>query len=138
MLDTTTDAGARAQRRLQEEEIAWLTTVRHDGQPQSVPIWFLWEGETFLIYSQPNRQKLRNIRRNPRVALNLNSNPRGGDIVRVEGTAGIVEDTPPADEVPEYVQKYQAAIARIGFDPRSFAQAYSVPFRVTATRWQVW
>ena len=38
MLDTTTDAGARAQRRLQEEEIAWLTTVRADGQPQSVPV----------------------------------------------------------------------------------------------------
>jgi PPOX class probable F420-dependent enzyme len=123
---------------LQEEEIAWLTTVRHDGQPQSVPVWFLWEGETFLIYSQPDRQKLRNIHQNPRVALNLNSNPRGGDIVRIEGTAGIVEDTPPADEVPEYVQKYQAAIARIGFDPPGFAQAYSVPFRVTATRWQVW
>ena len=37
MLDTTTEA--RADRRLREEEVAWLTTVRPDGQPQSVPIW---------------------------------------------------------------------------------------------------
>ena len=138
MLDTTTEAGGRAERRLHEEEIAWLTTVRVDGQPQSVPVWFLWDGQTFLIYSQPDRQKLRNISRNPRVDLNLNSNAYGGDIVRVEGMAEIVEDAPSANEVPEYVEKYRAAIARIGFDPDSFARAYSVPLRVAPTRWQVW
>jgi hypothetical protein len=78
MSDATTEAGGRADRRLREEEVAWLTTVRSDGQPQSVPIWFLWDGETFLIYSQPGRQKLKNITRNP----------------RTEGTAEIVEDFP--------------------------------------------
>ncbi|HZY58051.1 MAG TPA: TIGR03667 family PPOX class F420-dependent oxidoreductase [Rubrobacteraceae bacterium] len=138
MLDTTTESGARADRRLQDEEIIWLTTVRRDGQPQSVPVWFLWDGGTFLVYSQPGRQKLRNISRNPRVALNLNSNTRGGDVVRVEGMTEIVEDAPPATEVGEYVEKYRAAIARIGFDPNGFARAYSVALRVTPTRWQVW
>jgi hypothetical protein len=34
----------------------------------------LWDGETFLVYSQPGRQKLRNIATNPRLGLNLNSN----------------------------------------------------------------
>jgi PPOX class probable F420-dependent enzyme len=138
MLDTTTEAGRRAERRLREEEISWLTTVRADGQPQSVPVWFLWTGEDFLIYSQPGRQKLRNIGRNPRVDLNLNSNAYGGDVVRVEGIAEIVENAPPAGEVPEYVEKYRAAIARIGFDPDGFARAYSVAVRVTPARWQVW
>jgi PPOX class probable F420-dependent enzyme len=66
MLDTTTEAGGRAERRLREEEIAWLTTVRSDGQPQSVPVWFFWDGEKFLVYSRPGRQKLRNIDRDPR------------------------------------------------------------------------
>lgn len=138
MLDTTTEAGGRAERRLHEEEIAWLTTVRQDGQPQSVPVWFLWDGQTFLIYSQPGRQKLRNIAKNPRIDLNLNSNAHGGDVVRVEGMAEIVEDAPSATEVPEYVEKYRTAIARIGFEPEGFARAYSVPLRVTPTRWQVW
>ena len=138
MLDTTSEAGGRAQRRLHEEQIAWLTTVRQDGQPQSVPVWFLWDEQTFLIYSQLGRQKLRNIDANPKVNLNLNSNAHGGDVVRAEGVADIVEDAPPATEVPEYVQKYCAAIARIGFDPEGFARAYSVPLRITPTRWQVW
>ncbi len=132
MLDATTE------RRLREEEVAWLTTVRSDGQPQSVPVWFLWDGETFLIYSQQGRQKLRNIRRNPRVGLNLNSNAHGGAVVRTEGTAELVEDVPLATEVGEYLEKYRAAIARIGYDPDGFAQDYSVPIRVTPGRWQIW
>jgi PPOX class probable F420-dependent enzyme len=103
-----------------------------------VPVWFLWDGEGFLIYSQSGRQKLRNISKNPRVDLNLNSNVHGGDVVRLEGTADIVEDAPPATEVPEYVEKYRDAIARIGFDPDGFARAYSVAIRVTPARWQVW
>ena len=138
MLDPTTGAGGRAERRLREEEVAWLTTVRPDGQPQSVPIWFLWDGDTLLLYSRPGQQKLKNIGQNSRVGLNLNSNARGGDVVRVEGTAEIVADVPPANEVGEYLEKYRQAIARIGFDPDSFARAYSVALRVTPARWQVW
>jgi hypothetical protein len=51
VLDTTTEAGGRAERRLREEQIIWMTTVRSDGQPQSVPVWFFWDGEKFLVYS---------------------------------------------------------------------------------------
>ena len=138
MLDATTEAGGRAERRLREEQIIWMATVRSDGQPQSVPVWFFWDGEKFLVYSQPDRQKLRNIERNPRVGLNLNSNAQGGDVVRAEGVTEIVEDAPPATGVPEYVEKYRDAIARIGFDPDGFARAFSVALRVTPTRWQVW
>ncbi len=66
MLDTTSEAGSRAEERLHDEEIAWLTTVRPDGQPQSVPVWFLWDGEGFLVYSRPGARKLRNIEANPK------------------------------------------------------------------------
>ncbi len=138
MFDTTTEAGKRAEVRLKEEEISWMTTVRSDGQPQTVPVWFLWDEEGFLIYSQPGRQKLKNISRNPNVGLNLNSNAHGGDVVRLEGTARIDEDAPPASEVAPYVEKYRESIARIGFDPEGFARAYSVAVRVTPERWQVW
>ena len=132
MLDTAT--GARAERRLREEGIIWLTTVRSDGQPQSVPVWFLWDGETFLVYSRPSQQKLKNIGRNARVGLHLNANDRGGEVVRAEGAAEVVQDVPPANEVGEYLEKYRESIARIGFDPDGFARAYSVALRVTPDR----
>jgi PPOX class probable F420-dependent enzyme len=137
MLDTTTEAGARADRRLREEIMIWLTTVRSDGQPQSVPVWFLWDGETFLVYSRPGQQKLKNIGRNARFGLHLNANDRG-DVVRAEGAAEVVQDIPPANEVGEYLEKYRESIACIGFDPDGFARAYSVALRVTPDRWRVW
>jgi PPOX class probable F420-dependent enzyme len=136
--DTTTGAGARADRRLREVQIAWLTTVRSDGQPQSVPVWFMWDGQDFLIYSRPDRQKLKNVGGNSRVGLHLNSDERGDDVVRVEGRAEVADDLPPADELPGYVEKYREAIARIGYDPEGFARDYSVALRVTPERWQVW
>jgi len=138
LFDTTTEVGKRAESRLKEEEIAWMTTVRSDGQPQTVPVWFLWDDDGFLIYSQPNRQKLKNISRNPRVGLNLNTNEQGNDVVRLEGTASIDEDAPLSSEVTPYVEKYRESIARIGYDVEGFARAYSVAVRVTPERWQVW
>jgi PPOX class probable F420-dependent enzyme len=98
----------------------------------------LWEGDTFLIYSQPGRQKLRNIGSNSRVGLHLNSNASGGDVVRIEGTAEVVQDVPPADELAEYIEKYRESIVWISFDPDGFARAYSVALRRTPNRWQVW
>jgi PPOX class probable F420-dependent enzyme len=138
LFDTTTEVGKRAESRLKEEEIAWMTTVRSDGQPQTVPVWFLWDDDGFLIYSQPNRQKLKNISRNPRVGLNLNTNEQGNDVVRLEGTASIDEDAPLSSEVTPYVEKYRESIARIEYDVEGFARAYSVAVRVTPERWQVW
>ena len=53
MLDTTPEAGGRAERRLREEAISWLTSVRADGQPQSLPVWFLWDGGLSLYAPKP-------------------------------------------------------------------------------------
>jgi hypothetical protein len=36
--------GASAEQRLQDEKTIWLTTVAADGQPQSSPVGFLWDG----------------------------------------------------------------------------------------------
>ncbi len=58
--------------------------------------------------------------------------------MRAEGVAKIVENVPPANEVPDYVEKYSVAITRIGFDPGGFARVYPVPLRIKPTRWQVW
>lgn len=138
MFDTSTQTGARAQRRLREEGIAWLTTVRPDGMPQPVPVWFFWDGETFLIYSQPGARKVKNIRKNPRVAVNLNSDAGGMNIVRAEGTAEVVEDAPPATGVPEYLEKYRPQIPRLGMSEEEFAGMYRTAIRIHPERWQVW
>jgi PPOX class probable F420-dependent enzyme len=134
LLDTSTEFGARVSRRLREDRVIWLTTVRADLTPQPSPVWFFWDGQTFLIYSQPNQQKLRNIQHNPKVALHLDGDGMGGNIVVFTGQARVAIDARPANEVDEYVQKYRRAIARIGMTPESFAHTYSVPLQVTPTK----
>ena len=133
-IDTTTPFGERAQRRLAEDRLAWLTTTSADGTPQPVPVWFLWDrADSFLIYSKPATAKLANIGERPRVSLHLDGNGQGGDIVVVLGQAAVSDD-PPADAVPAYVAKYAAFIERNSWTPESFAADYSVPLRITATR----
>lgn len=133
-IDTSTDFGRRAERRLRDQPIGWLVTVSPAGAPQPVPVWFLWDGAAgLLIYSRPDTSKLRNIAANPRVAMHLDGDGRGGDIVIVSGRAHVSDD-PPADRIVDYIAKYGALIGGNGWTPASFAADYAVPIRVGLTR----
>lgn len=135
LFDTTTEFGARVARHLRDDEVVWLTTVNGDHKPEPSPVWFLWDGtDTILIYSQPDKPKLRNIAENPTVALNFNTTPTGEDVVVLSGEAALDDQAPPPSEHPGYLAKYRDAITRIGYDPQRFAQSYSVPIRVRLTR----
>lgn len=125
------DFGRRAERRLREEGIIWLTTVDRSGRPQPRPVWFLWDGESILIYSQPGAQKIKHIVAKPHVALNLDGDGRGGDIIVLIGDARVDTEVLPADQVPAYVEKYAWGFERIGMTAAQFAATYSVALRVT-------
>lgn len=133
LIDDTTDFGRRVSRRLQEEQVIWLTTTGPDGTPQPRPVWFLWDGESFLIYSQPDTYKLAHIGQNRKVALNLNSDSEGGDIVVFIAEAQVAKDGLPANRVADYAQKYQDGFQRIGMTAQEFADSFSVPIRVKPT-----
>ena len=132
-IDTSTDFGARVTRHLEEDRVVWLTTVNPDGTPQPSPVWFLWDGETVLIYSQPSAPKLRNIAQHPRVSLNFNCTPSGGDVVILTGEGRLDPEAPPASAMPAYVEKYAQGIRDIRMTPETFAQSYSVALRITPT-----
>jgi PPOX class probable F420-dependent enzyme len=134
MFDINTEFGARVAQRLDEESVIWLTTVRDDSTPQPTPVWFLWDGESFLIYSQPQAYKIRNITRNPRVTLNFNSDKHGNDVIVFRGSASIDPSIPPADQVPAYIEKYRSGIKELGSTPAEFAGEYSIAIRVHPTR----
>jgi PPOX class probable F420-dependent enzyme len=129
------DRRAHAEGRLRANLMAWLTTVRPDGRPDSVPVWFLLrDDETILIYSQPGKIKLRNISGNPNVALGLDVTDIGRDIVRIEGTAEHVPGFPRADQVPEYVAKYTERIGAIFGTVSRFAEMYPEALIITPKR----
>ena len=103
------------QTRLKRELIIWIATVGRDGHPHVVPVWFWWDGKFVVIYAVPG-QKVRDIQANPNVALHLNTDPVGDDVVRIDGTAKIDPKQPPAYQVPNYVRKYREQIKRLRLD----------------------
>ena len=136
-IDRDSASGERADERLATERIAWLTTVAPDGMPQTSPIWFLWDGDEFLLYSLDS-PRARNIGGHDRVSLHLEGNGLGGDIVVVEGLARIDETLPSAAENPAYVAKYGPVMKDRGWTPEWFAGRYSVPIRIAPTRFRYW
>ncbi len=125
-----------AEERLGREVVIWLTTVRADGQPQSSPVWFWWDGRDVWIWSLPGSGKVPNLRGQPRVSLHLEGDGTGGEIVTMEGTATFVDR--PVLDVPQYVAKYHDLIEAMGSDDERFAAGYSVGIRVTPTRTRVY
>jgi PPOX class probable F420-dependent enzyme len=135
MLDRSTPSGAKGAALIDDAYVAWLTTVRPNGQPQSSPVWFVIDDQDFLIYSLPDTARTANLATNSMVSLNLDSNA-GSDVVVVEGTARVV-DGPRSIDHAGYQDKYRDGMPSIGHTPESFADRYSVPIRVTPTRWRI-
>jgi PPOX class probable F420-dependent enzyme len=130
-LDMNTEFGIHVAKRLQEDEVIWLTTVRPDGIPQPNPVWFLWEGDTLTIYSQPGAHKVSHIQSHPQVALNFNTTPDGGDVVIFTGEAQIDPAPTSVNANLAYLKKYAQGIHDINSTPDAMARDYSAVIKVT-------
>lgn len=119
--------------RLKRELVIWLATAGRDGHPHAVPVWFWWDGESILIYAVPG-QKVRDIQANPNVALHLNTDPVGDDVVRIDGTAKVDARQPPAYKVLGFVRKYREQIRGFDWTPKVFSEKYHHAIRVKPTR----
>jgi PPOX class probable F420-dependent enzyme len=134
----SSDDRERVEARLQHNLIAWLTTVRPDGQPVTVPVWFLQRNdETILVYSQPTSPKLRNISANPKVSFALDVSDLGRNVVRLEGVARLAEDIAPADQQSSYLAKYSERIAALFESPERFSALFSATLIITPTKLRI-
>jgi PPOX class probable F420-dependent enzyme len=75
--------------------LAHLTSLNRDGSPQVTVVWVGIEDEEFVISHLALHQKIKNIRRDPRVALSMlsdSTNPQGlREYVVIYGNARITE-----------------------------------------------
>ncbi len=116
MLDLSEPTYAHTLDRLRDDTMIWLCSVRPDGRPHVVPVWFLLDGNSILTFSQPENQKVRNLRQNPNVMLALDDTHGGGDVVMIEGRAELVDD--PSVTAAMYQTKYARQLAQLATDPR--------------------
>lgn len=56
---------------LREPAFCQVATLMKDGSPQITQVWVDTDGEHILVNSAVGRQKDRNVRRDPRVAVNV-------------------------------------------------------------------
>ncbi len=69
-----------------------LATVRDDGRPHVVPVWFDLDGDSIIFTTWHSTVKARNIRRDPRVALCVDDETPPFSYLMVEGTATLSDD----------------------------------------------
>jgi PPOX class probable F420-dependent enzyme len=105
-------ADAAVQRFLATKEIVVLATVREDGSPLAMPMWFLHDLATLTMISEAGTQKIRNLRRDGRVCVVAEAGGGGADIrgVTVLGRAVFLDDGP---ERRAFVERFHAKYNRL-------------------------
>ena len=80
---------------LEKGPLAHLTTLNSDGAPQVTVVWVGFEDEEFVMAHLAMHQKVKNIRRDPRVALSLLSDKTNAagmrEYVVVHGKARVTD-----------------------------------------------
>lgn len=136
LLDLSHARDAHIDHRLRTEPIVWLSTVRPDGRPHLVPVWFLWDGRSILFFSQPRAQKVRNLRHSRQVLLALNADDEGEDVVILEGEATLLPAGTVDSTLPPFVEKYARLMARLETTPATMAAGYTQAIQVMPLRFR--
>ena len=95
---------------LDGKNFASVATLRPDGAPQTSVVWIKREGDTVVFSSLQDRQKVRNLRHDPRISLSVFDRANPYASAEIRGTAEILPD--PDKRLPhELSHKY------LGIDP---------------------
>jgi PPOX class probable F420-dependent enzyme len=139
MIDLSSDFGRAVQQHIEDQYVIWLTTVDSNLMPQPRPVWFIWEDDAFLIFSQAQAYKVKHIAHNPKVALHFNTDETGDKHVIVfTGQASIEPNHPPAHQVPAYYEKHKEDIAGLEMTPEEFSREYSIAIKIRPTEVRGW
>jgi PPOX class probable F420-dependent enzyme len=77
---------------LEQPRTAKLATVRADGRPHVVPVWFDLDGDTIVFTTWHTTVKAANIRRDPRIALCVDDERPPFSYVLIDGIATLSND----------------------------------------------
>jgi PPOX class probable F420-dependent enzyme len=132
-------ADARIQQFLAGKEVVVLCTVQRDGAPLAMPMWFLHTPAALYMISVDGLQKVRNLRRDPRLCVVAEAGNRGAAIkgVVIQGRAEFIVD--PAQRRPivdRLLDKYDPDLARL-WGGRAMPPN-RVLFRITAEKVRSW
>jgi PPOX class probable F420-dependent enzyme len=134
-------AWADVERRLADAQNYWVVTVGRDGTPQATPVWGVWLDGRFCFSCGADTVKRRNLRRNPHVAVHLES---GDQAVMLRGTAELTGGDDEPRVIAALQRKYGramvpdtfAALSGVGFIVRPLSILSWSSFPTDVTRWE--
>lgn len=87
--------------------LATVVTLMPDGQPQALLTWVDTDGEHILVNTEPQRQRARNLRRDPRVTVLIHAADNAYDWSEVRGhVVDMVGGDPARSHVDEVANRY--------------------------------
>jgi PPOX class probable F420-dependent enzyme len=85
---------------------AVIATVRADGQPVSVPTWYVWEGGRVLVNMDEGRKRLDYLRAEPRVSLSVLAEGNWYSHVSLTGRVVSLEEDPDLVDIDRIARHY--------------------------------
>jgi PPOX class probable F420-dependent enzyme len=92
---------------LREPSPCFLSTLMPDGSPQATQVWVDTDGEHVIINSVRGHQKIRNIERDPRVAVTVSDPQAPSRYFGVRGRVVDITETSAAEHIDVLSQRYQ-------------------------------
>jgi PPOX class probable F420-dependent enzyme len=98
---------SRGVRKLFEEaNFGHLATLMPDGSPQVTPVWVDFDGRYVLVNTAEGRQKARNIRRDPRIAIDVVGQGNPYAFASVRGRVAEITSEGAEEHIDRLAKKY--------------------------------
>lgn len=113
---------------LEQAHTGIFTTLRRDGMPIALPVWFVTIDRTICLAAPSSTKKLARLRHDPRASLLVESGKRWVELqaVHVAGTVEVVEDPQLMARIDAALQaKYAASKADHSAMPEATQQHYA-------------
>ncbi|CAN5536069.1 PPOX class F420-dependent oxidoreductase [soil metagenome] len=91
---------------LETTALIHVATIGPDGEPQSNPVWFDWDGEHIKFSQTKTRQKYRNVSRDSRIAVSMVDPENPYRYLEVRGEITEIEEDPNLDFINAMSKKY--------------------------------
>jgi PPOX class probable F420-dependent enzyme len=91
---------------LRAPSTCYLATTMPDGSPQLTQVWVDTDGTDVLINTVEGHQKLRNVRRDPRVALTISDPAHPSGYTQIRGTVRVITTDGAREHIDQVSQKY--------------------------------
>jgi PPOX class probable F420-dependent enzyme len=91
---------------LDSTALADVATIGPKGEPQNNPVWFDWDGQHLKFSQTTKRQKYRNLKREPRVAISIVDPANPYRYIEIRGRVVRVDEDPNFAFIDKMAKKY--------------------------------